>query len=118
VNTRNSHIDALRRAAIPCLLVLHFALAYGLKNSPLEVLPGWRPWSPAMYRNPPMPPSAGAFGKATLTALPAENLPALKSEPGQESAGPQPVSGRISALPCHSHYNVGTACGSNGGDRR
>ncbi|APA68452.1 acyltransferase family protein [Janthinobacterium sp. 1_2014MBL_MicDiv] len=41
MNTRNSHIDALRGAAILCVLVLHFALAYGLKNSPLEALPGW-----------------------------------------------------------------------------
>lgn len=41
VYTRNSHIDALRGTAILCVLVLHFALAYGLKNSPLEVLPGW-----------------------------------------------------------------------------
>ena len=38
---RNVHIDALRGAAIVCVLLLHFALAYGLKNSPLEVLPGW-----------------------------------------------------------------------------
>ncbi|PIF13340.1 acyltransferase family protein [Janthinobacterium sp. 13] len=41
MNIRNSHIDALRGAAILCVLVLHFALAYGLKNSPLEVLPSW-----------------------------------------------------------------------------
>ncbi|MGK5028522.1 acyltransferase family protein [Janthinobacterium sp. MDT1-19] len=40
-NTRNRHIDALRGAAILCVLVLHFALAYGLKNSPLSALPGW-----------------------------------------------------------------------------
>ena len=41
---RNDHIAALRGAAIVCvllLLLLHFALAYGLKNSPLEVLPDW-----------------------------------------------------------------------------
>ena len=38
---RNHHIDALRGVAILCVLVLHFALAYGLKNSPLEVLPAW-----------------------------------------------------------------------------
>ena len=41
MNTRNSHIDALRGTAILCVLVLHFALAYGLKNSPLGVLPAW-----------------------------------------------------------------------------
>ena len=41
MNTRNRHIDALRGAAILCVLVLHFALAYGLKNSPLGILPGW-----------------------------------------------------------------------------
>ena len=40
-NTRNHHIDALRGAAILCVLLLHFALAYGLKNSPLVVLPTW-----------------------------------------------------------------------------
>ena len=40
-NTRNHHIDALRGAAILCVLLLHFALAYGLKNSPLSALPGW-----------------------------------------------------------------------------
>ena len=38
---RNVHIDALRGAAIVCVLLLHFALAYGLKNSPLVVLPTW-----------------------------------------------------------------------------
>lgn len=31
----------MRGAAILCVLVLHFALAYGLKNSPLGILPGW-----------------------------------------------------------------------------
>ena len=41
LHTRNNHIDALRGAAILCVLVLHFALAYGLKNSPLGVLPTW-----------------------------------------------------------------------------
>ncbi|MEG1327821.1 MAG: acyltransferase [Janthinobacterium sp.] len=39
--TRNQPIDALRGAAILCVLLLHFALAYGLKNSPLVVLPDW-----------------------------------------------------------------------------
>ncbi|PHV33061.1 O-antigen acetylase [Janthinobacterium sp. BJB312] len=41
MNTRNHHIDALRGAAILGVLLLHFALAYGLKNSPLEILPVW-----------------------------------------------------------------------------
>ena len=41
LHSRNNHIDALRGAAILCVLVLHFALAYGLKNSPLGVLPTW-----------------------------------------------------------------------------
>jgi peptidoglycan/LPS O-acetylase OafA/YrhL len=41
VQARNHHIDALRGAAILCVLLLHFALAYGLKNSPLSALPGW-----------------------------------------------------------------------------
>ncbi|MDZ5637030.1 acyltransferase [Janthinobacterium sp. GMG1] len=41
LHTRNNHIDALRGAAILCVLVLHFALAYGLKNSPLGLLPTW-----------------------------------------------------------------------------
>ena len=41
MNTRNCHIDALRGAAILCVLLLHFALAYGLKNSPLAALPDW-----------------------------------------------------------------------------
>lgn len=41
LNERNGHIDALRGAAILCVLVLHFALAYGLKNSPLGMLPSW-----------------------------------------------------------------------------
>jgi peptidoglycan/LPS O-acetylase OafA/YrhL len=41
-STRNNHIDALRGAAILCVLVLHFTLAYGLKNSPLgDLLPAW-----------------------------------------------------------------------------
>lgn len=39
--TRNQPIDALRGAAILCVLLLHFALAYGLKNSPLSALPDW-----------------------------------------------------------------------------
>lgn len=39
---RNAHVDALRGAAILCVLILHFALAFGLKNSPLgTLLPGW-----------------------------------------------------------------------------
>ena len=39
---RNQHIDALRGVAILCVLVLHFTLAYGLKNSPLgDLLPAW-----------------------------------------------------------------------------
>lgn len=39
---RNNHIDTLRGAAIMCVLVLHFTLAYGLKNSPLgDILPAW-----------------------------------------------------------------------------
>ena len=39
---RNKHIDALRGVAILCVLVLHFTLAYGLKNSPLgDLLPAW-----------------------------------------------------------------------------
>lgn len=41
MNTRNHHIDASRGAAILCVLLLHFALAYGLKNSALEILPAW-----------------------------------------------------------------------------
>jgi peptidoglycan/LPS O-acetylase OafA/YrhL len=32
---RNARIDFLRGVAISCVLILHFALAYGLKNSPL-----------------------------------------------------------------------------------
>ena len=39
---RNKHIDSLRGVAILCVLVLHFTLAYGLKNSPLgDLLPAW-----------------------------------------------------------------------------
>lgn len=39
---RNAHVDMLRGTAILCVLVLHFALAYGLKDSPLgELLPPW-----------------------------------------------------------------------------
>jgi len=37
---RNRHIDFLRGIAISCVLILHFALAYGLKNSPLGDLLG------------------------------------------------------------------------------
>ncbi|WUR13574.1 acyltransferase [[Empedobacter] haloabium] len=37
---RNPHIDLLRGAAIASVLVLHFALAYGLKDSPLGSLFG------------------------------------------------------------------------------
>jgi peptidoglycan/LPS O-acetylase OafA/YrhL len=38
---RNHPVDSLRGVAILCVLVLHFTLAYGLKNSPLDVLPAW-----------------------------------------------------------------------------
>ncbi|MQA39083.1 acyltransferase family protein [Rugamonas aquatica] len=39
---RNKHIDSLRGVAILCVLVLHFTLAFGLKNSPLgDLLPTW-----------------------------------------------------------------------------
>jgi len=37
--SRNSAVDALRGAAIVLVLLLHFALAYGLRDSPLGVLP-------------------------------------------------------------------------------
>ncbi|AVR94832.1 acyltransferase family protein [Pseudoduganella armeniaca] len=37
---RNPHIDLLRGAAIASVLVLHFALAFGLKDSPLGTLFG------------------------------------------------------------------------------
>jgi peptidoglycan/LPS O-acetylase OafA/YrhL len=40
-HSRNHHIDALRGVAILCVLLLHFALAYGLKDSPLGALPAW-----------------------------------------------------------------------------
>lgn len=40
--TRNPYVDALRGLAITCVLLLHFSLAYGLKNSPLTLLvPDW-----------------------------------------------------------------------------
>jgi peptidoglycan/LPS O-acetylase OafA/YrhL len=39
---RNAHVDQLRGVAILCVLILHFTLAYGLKNSPLgTLLPDW-----------------------------------------------------------------------------
>jgi peptidoglycan/LPS O-acetylase OafA/YrhL len=37
--TRNAHIDCLRGVAIGVVLLLHFALSYGLKISPLGMLP-------------------------------------------------------------------------------
>jgi peptidoglycan/LPS O-acetylase OafA/YrhL len=40
--SRNERIDVLRGVAIACVLVLHFTLAYGLKDSPVgSVLPRW-----------------------------------------------------------------------------
>lgn len=36
---RNAHIDMLRGVAILCVLLLHFSLSYGLKVSPLSLLP-------------------------------------------------------------------------------
>lgn len=36
--SRNARIDLLRGVAISCVLLLHFALAYGLKDSPLGAL--------------------------------------------------------------------------------
>ncbi|MFC5474674.1 acyltransferase family protein [Paraherbaspirillum soli] len=36
--TRNARVDFLRGVAISCVLILHFALAYGLKDSPLGTL--------------------------------------------------------------------------------
>lgn len=50
MQARNPHIDALRGAAILCVLLLHFALAYGLKNSPLAALPDWL-WKAAYQGN-------------------------------------------------------------------
>lgn len=42
ITQRNPHVDALRGVAILCVLILHFTLAYGLKNSPLgTILPPW-----------------------------------------------------------------------------
>jgi len=38
--TRNPHVDVLRGAAIAAVLLLHFALAFGLKDSPLGTLLG------------------------------------------------------------------------------
>lgn len=35
---RNSRIDFLRGVAISCVLILHFALSYGLRNSPIASL--------------------------------------------------------------------------------
>jgi peptidoglycan/LPS O-acetylase OafA/YrhL len=40
--TRNSRIDLLRGAAISCVLLLHFRLAYGIGDSPLGTLLGER----------------------------------------------------------------------------
>lgn len=37
---RNARIDFLRGAAIACVLILHFTLAFGLVNSPLGDLLG------------------------------------------------------------------------------
>ncbi|SFI43986.1 Peptidoglycan/LPS O-acetylase OafA/YrhL, contains acyltransferase and SGNH-hydrolase domains [Collimonas sp. OK307] len=37
-HTRNDRVDFLRGIAISCVLILHFTLAYGLKNSPLDTL--------------------------------------------------------------------------------
>ncbi|KUM01741.1 acyltransferase [Chromobacterium subtsugae] len=40
--SRNHHVDNLRGIAISCVLLLHFALAYGVKDSPLgTLLPPW-----------------------------------------------------------------------------
>ena len=39
-SSRNARIDFLRGIAISCVLILHFALAYGLKDSPLGTLLG------------------------------------------------------------------------------
>ena len=40
--SRNPRIDSLRGVAISCVLLLHFALAYGVKDSPLgDLLPPW-----------------------------------------------------------------------------
>ena len=39
-SSRNARIDFLRGIAIACVLILHFALAYGLKDSPLVTLLG------------------------------------------------------------------------------
>jgi peptidoglycan/LPS O-acetylase OafA/YrhL len=36
---RNDRIDILRGVAIACVLLLHFALAYGLRQGPLSLLP-------------------------------------------------------------------------------
>lgn len=41
-SARNAHIDMLRGLAVSGVLLLHFTLAYGLKNSPLgDALPTW-----------------------------------------------------------------------------
>ncbi len=37
-SSRNDRVDFLRGVAISCVLILHFTLAYGLKNSPLGTL--------------------------------------------------------------------------------
>lgn len=47
--SRNSAIDALRGTAIAMVLLLHFALAYGLRDSPLGMLP--KPLLLAFARN-------------------------------------------------------------------
>jgi peptidoglycan/LPS O-acetylase OafA/YrhL len=40
--SRNDRVDIIRGVAVSCVLVLHFTLAFGLKNSPLgTILPEW-----------------------------------------------------------------------------
>lgn len=36
---RNAYIDLLRGAAIVCVLILHFSLSYGIRQSPIGLLP-------------------------------------------------------------------------------
>lgn len=38
-SARNTHIDLLRGVAIFCVLILHFSLSYGIRKSPLGLLP-------------------------------------------------------------------------------
>lgn len=41
-NCRNERIDLIRGIAILCVLILHFTLAYGIKDSPVgQLLPAW-----------------------------------------------------------------------------